>query len=165
VAVLLAATRAHLAAHVVPEERLLLHLLAALEHLALAHELGVDRALDAREGVHVLDLGPVAELRRAAHAHADVGVDAQAPLLHVRVARLHVLDHLLDAPQVRAGLGRRADVRLADDLDERHAGAIEVDGRVAGEAVVDRLAGVLLHVHARDADLIGVPSAVSPMTT
>ena len=65
---------------------------------------------------------------------------------------LEVLEDLLERAQIGARLRGRAHVRLAHDLDERHAGAIEVDGRDAGIAIVHRLAGVFLHVHARDAD-------------
>ena len=53
------------------------------------------------------------------------------------------------------GLGRRAHVGLGDDLDERHAAAVVVDVGAAigiGEALVQRLAGVLFHVDAREAD-------------
>ena len=59
----------------------------------------------------------------------------------------------LSAAKVRVRLRRRfADVRLAHDLDERNAGAIQVDRRCAGKSIVNRLAGVFLHVHARDAE-------------
>ena len=43
-----------------------------------------------------------------------------------------------------------------DDLDERHAAAVVVDVGAAvgiGEAFVQRLAGVLFHVDARQADV------------
>ena len=63
-----------------------------------------------------------------------------------------VLEDLFERTQVRAGLCRGAHVRLADDFDERHAGAVQVDRGLAGEAVVERLARVLFHVDARDAD-------------
>ena len=35
--------------------------------------------------------------------------------------------NLLEEPEVGAGLGARPNVRLAHDLDQRHAGAIEID--------------------------------------
>ena len=53
------------------------------------------------------------------------------------------------------GLVGAAQVRLADDLDEGSAAAVEIDiGVAAGirKAVVDALAGVVLHVDARHAD-------------
>ena len=49
------------------------------------------------------------------------------------------------------GVCRRPQIRLGDDLDQRHAGAIEVEVRRAvgiGKSVVQRLARVLFHVHA-----------------
>ena len=53
------------------------------------------------------------------------------------------------------GVGGRPQVGLGDDLDERHAAAVVVDVGLAigvGEPFVQRLAGVLFHVDARDAD-------------
>ena len=56
----------------------------------------------------------------------------------------------------------RADVGLGDDLEQRHAGAVVVDERVLGvvdaaaAADVQRLAGVLFEVRARDADALAV---------
>ena len=60
---------------------------------------------------------------------------------------------------VLAGLLGGTEIGSADDLDERHTGAVEIDQR--GVAAVDPpvgttrvggLAGVLLHVGALDAD-------------
>ena len=68
-----------------------------------------------------------------------------------------VLQHLLDLSQVSVGLVGRPHVGLADDLDQRRAGAIQIDIGVAVgilEAVVDALAGVVFHVDARDADAL-----------
>ena len=55
-----------------------------------------------------------------------------------------------------AGFGGRAHVRLADDLDERDAAAVVVDVGAAigiGKPFVQRLARVLFHVDARQADV------------
>ena len=79
-----------------------------------------------RKRVHVFHLGLGAQLRLAARAHADVGVAAQRALLHVAVADAGVEDDLLQARQVVGGLLGGAHVRLADDLDQRRAGAVEV---------------------------------------
>ncbi len=46
----------------------------------------------------------------------------------------------------------RADVRLGDDLQQRCAGAVEVDAAHAVEVFVQALAGVLFQVRAGDAD-------------
>src|SRR5690606_20140432 len=45
-----------------------------------------------------------------------------------------------------------AQVRLGHDLDQGHARAVEVDGRPAGQPVVQRLARILFEVDATDAD-------------
>ena len=89
----------------------------------------------------------------AAAARADVRVDAQAALLHVRVAHVDVLEDLLERAQVRAGLARPSacpgSLTISMSGMPARFRSIAVD---AGEAVVHRLARVLLHVHARDAD-------------
>ena len=53
----------------------------------------------------------------------DVGVAAEAAFLHVAVADLEVPQERAQLAQVGAGLGRGAHVRLADDLEQRHAGS------------------------------------------
>src|SRR3546814_10647477 len=58
--------------------------------------------------------------------------------------------------QIRDGVGGRADIRLGDDFDQRRAGTVEVDARLADMAFVHRLAGVFFHVRARDADALGL---------
>ena len=55
-------------------------------------------------------------------------------------------------PQIGAGLLRRADIGFGDDLHQRDAGPVQVDQRLGGVLVVDRLAGILLQVKAGDAD-------------
>ena len=57
----------------------------------------------------------------------DVRVDAKASLLHADVADVEILQYLPKRPQIRAGFLCRAHVGLAHDLDQRNAGAIEVD--------------------------------------
>jgi hypothetical protein len=49
------------------------------------------------------------------------------------------------------GLFGRAHVGLGDDLEQRRAGAVEVDAGHAVEVLVQALAGVLLEVGARQA--------------
>ena len=111
-----------------------------------------DGALDRRERVHVLDFGFRTELGLTRWPDADVGVDAQASLLHAHVAHIEVLQDLLESPEIRARIGGRADVGLAHYLDQRNTGPIEVDGGGARIAVVNRLARVFLHMQARDSD-------------
>ena len=88
----------------------------------------------------------------------DVGVAAERPLLHPDVAHVERLQRRAELAQVRGGLLGRAHVGFAHALHQRHARAVVVDQRVVGlvdparRAAVRRLARVLLHVHARDAD-------------
>jgi len=85
----------------------------------------------------------------------DIGVAPQAALFHVPVVHAQPNERVAQVLEERRGVARRAQVRLGDDLDERNAGAIVVDVRPLGgigEPFVQRLAGVLFHVHARDAD-------------
>ena len=68
-----------------------------------------------------------------------------------------VLHHLLHLGEVGVRFVGAAHVRLAHDLDQRRAAAIQIDVGVAVgvlEAVVDALAGVVFHVDAGDADAL-----------
>ena len=55
--------------------------------------------------------------------------------------------------QIGAGFLGRAHIGLADDLHQRDAGAVQVDVGFRRVLVVQRLAGILLQMQARDADL------------
>ena len=71
-------------------------------------------------------------------------------------------EDLAQASEERRRLGGRSEVRLGHDLDERHAGAVEIEVACAvrvGEPFVQRLAGVLFEVDAGDAD---APRLASP---
>lgn len=161
-AAFLAARGADLLPLVVVEHRLLLDASPAIEHGTLPGELDLDRPFDGRERVEVLDLGLGAQHIGGGAAHRNVHVDAQRPLFHVGIGDLDVLEDLLQATRVRRRLGGRADVGLGDDLHERGPGAIEVDGRRVAEAIVHRLAGVLLHVHPMHANVARRSIGVMP---
>ena len=133
----------------VPQHRLLHDALPGTEQGTLSHELGSQGALDSRERVEILDLGFCAEERRTSRTRADVRVDAKASLLHVDVAHL---EQLLERAEKRSRCSRGANVRLTDDLDQRHASAVEIDGTDADKAVVDRLPSVLLDMNASNSD-------------
>jgi hypothetical protein len=152
VALLLASGGPHGARVRVPEHRLLNDPLAASEDRTLTIELGIECALDGRERIQILDLRLRAKLARANGARADVGVDAKAPLLHVDVAHLEILEQLLELTQKCACSSSRPEVRFGDDLDQRHAGSIEIDGRHAGKTIVNGFPGVLLQVDTSDPD-------------
>ena len=69
-------------------------------------------------------------------------------LLQVAVVDPEVDQHVAQRLEVLGRLVGGAQVGLADDLEQRHAGAVQVDQRAAAGRVVDVLAGVLLHVDA-----------------
>ena len=141
----------------IPEQGLLHHLAAVEEQVALPPLLVLERQLHVAKRVHVLQLGAGAELVLAPGSQADVGVAAEAALLHVAVADVEVTDDGVQFFQVGGGLGGRAQVRLADDLQERRAGAVQVHVTHRFALVVHELAGVLLHVDAGDADGPALP--------
>ena len=142
----------------VPVAGLLADLLARLEQVDLPAGLVVDGPAEGAQRVEVLDLAPRA-VRLAGTVHAHVGVHPHRALLHLGVGRADGEEDQAQLVDVAAGLLAAADVRAAHDLDERHAGAVEVDQRLvaavdppAGPADVGRLAGVLLEVGPLDAD-------------
>ena len=76
-------------------------------------------------------------------------------LLHVAARHLDELERLFYLGQIGVGLIGAAHIGLADDFDQRRAAAVEVHiGIAAGilEALVDALAGVVLHVNAGHAN-------------
>ncbi len=123
---------------------------AVFERVDLPVDLVVDRLLQEAEAVQVLDLAARAEgIARLAHRH--VGVAAEAAFLHVAVADAQPHHQRMEGARIFDRLDAGAHVGLGDDLQQRRAGAVEVD---AGEAVivlVQRLAGVFLEVGARQA--------------
>ena len=85
--------------------------------------------------------------------HRDVDVGAQVALLHVAVAGAEIAQDGPELGDVGLGLLGRAQVRLGDDLHQRHAGAVEIDQGVLRVLVVDRLAGVLFEMQPLDPHL------------
>ncbi len=86
----------------------------------------------------------------------DVGVDAQAALLHVAVGNAQIVQQQLQLGEVGLGLGGRAEVGLADDFQKRRAGPIQIDAAVglAGHLVVHAFAGVFFEMGPDDADAL-----------
>ena len=60
----------------------------------------------------------------------------------------------MDLLKVSDRLLGRAHRRLGHDLDQRRAGAVQVDTGLPGKSFVQRLAGILLQVRARDIDAL-----------
>ncbi len=138
---------------------LLLDLAARLPDPDLALDLGVDPAGDEVERVHVLDLRARPQLVGAGRPDGDVGVDAQRPLLHLRVGDPELDDRLAQELEEPLRLLGGADVRRSHDLDERRAAAVVVDERGLGPADPPRaspdmhdLRCILLEVGAHDPD-------------
>ena len=116
------------------------------------------RPLDGAEAVHVFDfddrrLGDPAAV--AGDVEVDIGVDPQAPLLHVAVTDAEVDKQQLELVEPGAGLLRRPQIGLADDLTQRRAGPIQIDSRVAGAGrlVMHALSRILLEMDASDPDV------------
>ncbi len=135
----------------------LLDLAARLPHRDLPRDLRVDAAGDVAERVHVLDLAARPQLVRAGRPHGHVGVDAERPLLHLRIRDPELDDRLAQELEEPLGLLRRMDVGRGDDLDERRPAAVVVDERVVrpsdppgAPAHVDVLRRVLLEMRAHD---------------
>ena len=101
----------------------------AVTSAAAAVDLSRDAALEEAEGVHVLKLGLGPERGAATRAQRHVRVGPKRALVHVDVADTQGAQRGAQQFQPLAGLGRRVQVRLGDDFDERRPAAIEVDDR------------------------------------
>ena len=132
-----------------------------LKLLVLPLRLVADRPFDRPEAVEVLDLddGRRGDFRTPARARqrkvdVHVGIAAQAALLHFAVGNADLAQQQANLLEIRLGLLGAREVGLADDLQQRRAGAVEIDQAVAAAAllVVQHLAGVLFQVDADDAD-------------
>src|SRR5206468_7334821 len=95
-----------------PAARLLRDALAAFQSFRLAGDLVLERVLYRAERVQVLDLNLGAQLLLADRPERDVDVAAQLTLFHVRVADAKRAQDRTKFEQVRACLGRRAQVWL-----------------------------------------------------
>ena len=98
----------------------------------LALDLVLQRFSNKAKRVDVLDFGLGAEFFLAARPHADVGVAAQRTFFHVAVADPGVKNDFFKPREVFVSLLWRAHVGFADDLDQRHAGAVQIDGGLMG---------------------------------
>jgi hypothetical protein len=150
----LAAHRRRLAEVAVPQPRLLMDDAASPEHLDLPLDLELERLLEIPERVDVLDLRLRAEGRLPDGPDRHVRIAAQTALFHVAVVGAQGDEDLAQPREALRRIGGRPQVGIGDDLDEGHAAAIEVERRAAigVREAVQRLARVLFHVHACDAD-------------
>ena len=133
----------------------LLHdLFPVRQGILLAGDLVIDGSLHIAERVQVLELGTGAEGRAAHRTDGDVGITAEAALLHVAVADAQIGHDAVQGLEVGHGLGGRTHVRLGNDLHQRRPGTVEVHIADVLALGVDVLARVILHVDARNADAL-----------
>src|SRR5262249_1724100 len=128
----------------IEQASLLLNAAAGLPDGDLPLNLELDRIAQEAKRVEVLDLGARSEILAGA-ADGDIRVAAQRALFHVSIADLAEHQDLPQPCEIRIRLGRGANVRLRHDLDQRYAGAIQIDQRRVGR--VNQLSGVLLEVN------------------
>ena len=158
--VFLAAHLARFLAVRVPQARGLHDLAAVLDQLDLAAHLVMDRFFHEAERVQVLDLAARAEFLLADGAHGHVDVAAERTFLHVAVADAQPHHEAVQRFRVGDGFRGAADFRLGDDLQQRRAGAVQVDAAHAVVVLVQRLAGVFLEVGAGQVDGLRLQLAV-----
>ena len=147
----------------VVEASFLRDLAAGFDNADLPLDFILQGLADEAERVDVLYFGLGAKFFLAARAHADVGIAAQRAFFHVAIADAGVEDDFFQARQVFVGFVGRAHIGFADNFNQRHSGAVQIDGGVSrrvGEAFVQAFARVLFEMQAGDADLL-VPPPVS----
>ena len=158
----LRAARDRAAACFVPVPGLLHDRVAELARSDLPARFVLDRLHERSQRVQVLDLAARPELSVTHGPDRHVRVDAERAFLHLHVGDTDREQRGAQLLDVALGLLGRTDVGLGDDLEQRHAGAVVVDEGVLGvvdaptPADVQRLAGVLFEVRARDADALAV---------
>ena len=133
-----------------PSPRFLLDGLASFEHLRLAADLVLQRAVHGSERVEVLDLDFGSEPGFADGSQGHVDVAAQLAFFHVGITDAERPQDGAQLLQIRTGFVGGADLWLRDHLHERHARTIEVDQRAAWH--VGELASVLLEVDSLEMD-------------
>ena len=131
----------------------LLYLATVLDQVDLPLDLAVDGLLQELETVQVLDLAPGA-VRHAGLSHRHIGVAAEAAFLHVAVADAQPHHQRVQRFRVFGRFGAGAHVGLGDDLQQRCAGAVQVNAGLAGVILVERFAGIFLEVGAGEAHLV-----------
>ena len=128
-------------------------LAAVLQHALLPRDLVLDRLLHETKGVDVLELGARAELFLPHRSDRHVRVAAKRALFEVAIVHTDEHQNVAKLAQVGLGFVGAPQVRLADDLDERRAAAVEVDERHCARAgAVDVLRRVLFDVNACNAN-------------
>ena len=117
-------------------------------------ELVVQRALQEPERVDVLDLHLDAQCRLTHCPHGDIGVAAQAALFHVAIVHADRQEDGAEPLEALCRISTGPQVRLGNDLDERHAAPVEIKVGLSiriWEPFVERLPSVLFQMHPNDA--------------
>ncbi len=140
----------------VPAHRLLHYLPPGAQHFDLSLDLVLDRAGQRAKAVDVLDLGARAHLSAANRAHRDVGLEADHALFHISGIHPQIAQDGTQAGGAGPHIFHRAQVRLGDDLQQRHPGPVKVHQRMPFALLVhvEQLAGVLFQMHAADTDAL-----------
>ena len=121
--------------------------MAVLDPLDLPAQLKVNRLLHELETVEVLDLAPCPQ-RRTGLAHRDIGVTAEAALLHVAVTDADPGHNLVQFLGVGHCLFARSHVRLGHDLQQGRASPVQIDPGLPNKVLVQGLAGVFFEMGA-----------------
>ena len=98
-----------------------------LNYFDVAFDLVLQRLADKAKRIDVLHFSLGAERFLPPRTHAHVCVAAKRSFLHVYVADAGVENDLLQPGKVVVSFIRRRDVWLADDLNQRHATAVEIE--------------------------------------
>ena len=154
---LLAAHGQRVSCRRIPQSCLLDDATAAFEQIDLPLDFVLERLLHIAERVEILHFGLRAEACLARGPHRHVGVAAETALFHVPVVDAQPHQDVSQPLEEFRRLGGRAHVRLADDLDQGDAAPVVIDVGPAvgiGKSFVERLAGVLFHVDARQSDML-----------
>src|SRR4029453_11951164 len=120
----------------------------------------VDRFLNESKRVDVFQLRTSSEFHVPNFANGDVRVASKAALFHVAVVDFQILQNLLKPREIVMRFGRRANIGITNDLDERNTAPIEVEICVSTgirKSFMKRLAGVFLHMDPLNADFLASP--------
>ncbi len=113
------------------------------------------------KGIHVLQLGTDPKSLFPTGPDRHIGIAPQAPLLHLAITDLEILEDTAQDPEIVGRLLRGSKVRGTDDLDQRHPGPVEVhQAKLAclhGFVLMDEFARILFHVDPNDTDSLGFP--------
>ena len=114
--------------------------------------LKLDGFLDSLERVQILNFDLDAESCASFRPDRNVRVAAKAPFLHVAITDAEVLQNLSEGSEVGTGFLWTSDIRFTDDLEQRHAGAIQVHQAGGAVRIMNVLTGVFLDVNAGQAN-------------